>query len=61
MTAPTSGDDGFPVLTLRVSRDSGRTWGPERVVRTRDPLPPLLTSTWPPCMCPRCRERNTLR
>jgi hypothetical protein len=43
-----------PLLTLRVSRDSGRTWEPERCFYTRDCDPPLLSGTYPPCECPRC-------
>lgn len=43
-----------PLLTIQVSRDSGRTWGPERGVYTRDGLTPLITTEWPPCLCPRC-------
>ena len=48
-----TGDE--PRLTLRVSRDGGRTFGPVRVVTARDCQEPLLLSTWPPCECPRCR------
>jgi hypothetical protein len=47
-----------PLLTLRVSRDSGQTWGAETVISSRDNLVPLLTSQWPPCSCWRCRERG---
>ncbi|OEJ95871.1 hypothetical protein J116_016695 [Streptomyces thermolilacinus SPC6] len=47
-----------PLLTLRVSRDGGRTWGERTVVHSRDRLPPLHTSVWPPCACPRCRARG---
>jgi hypothetical protein len=43
-----------PLMTMRVSRDSGQTWGPERAVSTTDDLPPLMTSQWPPCQCWRC-------
>jgi hypothetical protein len=42
-----------PAITLRVSRDSGRTYGPqvEVWVTAETPLPdePML---WPPCQCP---------
>ncbi|MGP9018871.1 hypothetical protein ACT1U9_10700 [Streptomyces sp. BR1] len=38
-------------LTLRVSRDGGRTWGPTRVIPAVAPLVPLYTSEWPPCRC----------
>ncbi|GAA1500272.1 hypothetical protein GCM10009802_55530 [Streptomyces synnematoformans] len=49
---------GEPLMTLRVSRDSGRTWGRKKSYYARDCLPPLLNSTMPPCTCPRCRERR---
>lgn len=45
-----------PLLTLRVSRDSGRTWEPEQGVFATDDLPPLMTNQWPPCQCRRCTE-----
>lgn len=43
-----------PLMTLRVSRDSGQTWGSERAVFATDDFPPLMTSQWPPCQCWRC-------
>jgi len=46
-----------PLLTLRVSRDSGQTWGSERVVFATDDLEPLITTGWPPCECWRCCGR----
>ncbi|CAL9294385.1 hypothetical protein [Streptomyces sp. NPDC095602] len=57
MTAPEPRDER-PLLTLRVSRDGGRTWGDRTVVHSRDRLAPLHTSVWPPCACPRCRARG---
>ncbi|MFJ4584399.1 hypothetical protein [Streptomyces echinatus] len=50
-------------MTIRVSRDSGKTWGPETVVRATEDLPPLITGEWPPCQCRRCdgRGRNSGR
>ncbi|SEB81216.1 hypothetical protein SAMN04490356_1772 [Streptomyces melanosporofaciens] len=45
---------GRTMMTLRVSRDSGKTYGPTRVVRSTEPLMPLETSAWPPCECARC-------
>ncbi|MGV9310838.1 hypothetical protein ACWDR0_01415 [Streptomyces sp. NPDC003691] len=44
---------------IRVSRDSGRTWGPWETVRAGDERPAtlLLTHAWPPCRCPRCATR----
>ncbi|MFE7620943.1 hypothetical protein [Streptomyces sp. NPDC057496] len=54
MTA--AGQQPGPVLmSLRVSRDGGRTYGPVREFRRGDDLPPLESSTWPPCQCPRHR------
>ncbi|MFF8385101.1 hypothetical protein ACF053_15845 [Streptomyces kanasensis] len=43
-----------PLLTLRVSRDGGRTWSAPRAYRATDRLPPLMSGVWPPCRCPRC-------
>lgn len=45
-----------PLMTMRVSRDSGKTWGPERVVFTTGDLSPLITAEWPPCQCWRCAD-----
>ncbi|GAA2118403.1 hypothetical protein GCM10009802_20000 [Streptomyces synnematoformans] len=56
-----SGAPERPLLTLRVSRDSGRTWGREKRYYNRDCLPPLLNGTMPPCECPRCRGRGEPR
>ena len=50
--------DDHPLMTMRVSRDSGRTWEPERTVSTADDLQPLLTLAWPPCQCTRCTKRG---
>lgn len=47
----------WPLLTLRVSRDSGQTWESERNVFATDDLPPLMTNQWPPCECWRCTKR----
>ncbi|AZQ35868.1 hypothetical protein EJ357_22240 [Streptomyces cyaneochromogenes] len=43
-----------PLMTLRVSRDSGQTWQSERAVFATADLPPLTTTAWPPCQCWRC-------
>jgi hypothetical protein len=43
-----------PLMTLRVSHDSGQTWGSEQAVFATDDLPPLMTNAWPPCECWRC-------
>ncbi len=47
-------------MTLRVSHDSGRTWGPLTEVRVGDdPVLPDEPGRFPPCVCGRCAERNT--
>lgn len=47
-----------PLMTMRVSRDSGRSWAPEQAVFGGDvDLALLATSEWPPCQCPRCAAR----
>lgn len=44
-----------PFLTLRVSRDSGRTWGPTVTYQpSRKDTPFDLVGRFPPCQCPRC-------
>ncbi|TXC95346.1 hypothetical protein [Streptomyces sp. ISID311] len=47
------------LMTLRVSRDSGRTWGPVTKVR-EDEGPVILDNPggFPPCTCPRCTDRE---
>lgn len=44
-------------ITLRVSRDGGRTWG-TRVTYypARDAAPLQSGGRFPPCACPRCRS-----
>ncbi|BDH15288.1 hypothetical protein HOK021_64670 [Streptomyces hygroscopicus] len=49
-------------MTLQVSRDSGRTWGPLTEVRVgEDPKVPDDPGGFPPCACRRCTgyERNS--
>ncbi len=47
-----------PFLTLRVSRDSGRTWGPTVTYQpSRTDTPFDLAGRFPPCQCPRCSRR----
>ncbi len=46
-------------MTLRVSRDSGLTWGPLAKVRVGDdPVAPENPGRYPPCACPRCSQRT---
>jgi hypothetical protein len=51
------GDDERPwkLLTIRVSRDSGRTYGEPIEYLAGDYLPPIQTNEWPPCQCPKHR------
>lgn len=47
------------LMTLRVSRDSGRTWG--RVTEVREVEEPVFLDNpglFPACMCPRCTNRS---
>lgn len=47
------------LMTLRVSRDSGRTWGP--VTKVREGENPVILGNpggFPPCTCPRCTGRE---
>ncbi|MEV4872525.1 hypothetical protein [Streptomyces syringium] len=55
--------DKAPLMTLRVSRDSGRTYEPTRAVRAGDPWIILENPVrYPPCECPRCvPERQATR
>lgn len=47
-------------MTLRVSRDSGRTWGPLTEVRVGEGLMvPDNPGRFPPCACRRCGEQNS--
>ncbi len=46
-------------MTLRVSRDSGRTWGRTWTVREDERVPPeplVRPLECPPCECPHCCE-----
>ncbi len=47
-----------PLMTVRISHDSGKTWGPEQAVFTTDGLEPLVTTAWPPCQCAGCAGRG---
>ncbi len=47
------------LMTLRVSRDSGRTWG--QVTKVREDESPVMRDNpggFPPCTCPRCTCRE---
>ncbi|MCQ9709608.1 hypothetical protein AB0A84_11505 [Streptomyces albidoflavus] len=45
-------------MTLRVSRDSGQTWGPLTEVRVgENPVVPENPGRYPPCDCPRCSQQ----
>jgi hypothetical protein len=46
------------LMTMRVSRDSGQSWEPERAIFATDDLAPLTTVEWPPCRCQGCMRRN---
>lgn len=50
-----SGGKRKTLMTLRVSRDGGRTWGPLREINSTEPLLPVSWPEYPPCACPRCR------
>lgn len=47
-------------MTVRVSRDSGRTFGSEVIYpsTTEKPLTPMASTAWPPCECPRCTYKT---
>jgi hypothetical protein len=58
VTPPRSGlrSGGGPYLTLKVSRDSGRTWGPEIVYQpARGPWELPTSHGMEPCRCVRCQ------
>lgn len=49
------------LMTLRVSRDSGKTWEQSSVVREGEPVALLDEPLrYPPCECVRCVARKTL-
>ncbi|GAA3368545.1 hypothetical protein GCM10020367_07330 [Streptomyces sannanensis] len=42
-------------ITVRVSRDGGRTWGERRTYRPERGAPPIETAgRYPLCRCPKC-------
>lgn len=55
------GADPRVLMTLRVSRDSGRTWQQSTSVREGDPFVILSDpGRYPPCGCARCTGHNAL-
>lgn len=54
-----TGTEQRVLITLRVSRDSGRTWG--RVTEVREDEYPVILGNpigLPPCTCPRCTDHS---
>lgn len=50
-----------PLMTLRVSRDGGRTWSPVREFWPDDcGFRPWDSQVWPPCACPRHRQGSEI-
>ncbi len=47
-------------MTLRVSRDSGRTWGRTIAVREGDPVRFSAGPQYPMCECRRCADRSAV-
>lgn len=48
-------------MTVRVSHDSGQTFGSEVIYpnsSTEKPLTPMDSAAWPPCECPRCSSQT---
>lgn len=53
MATQTNEPPDRPLMTMRVSRDGGRTWSPVREIRPDDcDLHPWEAIVWPPCACP---------
>ncbi|MET7640151.1 sialidase family protein [Streptomyces sp. NPDC005438] len=46
-------------MTLRISRDGGRTWSGPRYVVSTDPPLEFSPGSFPPCRCPRCTTQRT--
>lgn len=58
MGAEEKAGTGRVSMTVRVSRDSGRTWGAQVAYpgsRNEKPLSPAASAAWPPCECPKHR------
>lgn len=61
--APTNSEPpDHPLMTMRVSKDNGRTWSPVREVRSGDCYvsPLSFSDAWPPCLCPRHRDGSEI-
>ncbi|OIJ85422.1 hypothetical protein [Streptomyces colonosanans] len=60
-TPPEPGASRIELRTYRVDRD-GRRVGPDRVRVHAGAAPAAVPKTlwWPPCRCPRCREREVI-
>lgn len=43
-------------MTVRVSRDSGRTYSDSKTVKPAKT--PEISSSWPPCQCPTHAEKR---
>ncbi|MFJ9662902.1 hypothetical protein ACIRPR_33745 [Streptomyces griseoflavus] len=50
---------GASVLTIAVSRDGGRTYGPPSTLAAPHAWPPDPDTGWPPCRCPRHRAPSS--
>ena len=47
------------LMTIRVSRDGGRTWTTTKRIREGDStLGVDVTNAWPPCRCARCKPQR---
>lgn len=57
----TSGTEQRPLMTLRISRDSGKTWEQSSIVREGEPVVLMNEPTrYPECECARCVGRRTV-
>ena len=57
----TSGTEQRPLMTFRISRDSGKTWEQSSIVREGEPVVLMNEPTrYPECECARCVGRRTV-
>ncbi|GHE04137.1 hypothetical protein GCM10010339_34510 [Streptomyces alanosinicus] len=57
-TPPEPGKSRMTISTYRLSREGRRVGGTdERTYDVGDPAQLPDSLTWPPCRCPRCRDR----